>query len=250
MGYCKSEAIVLRRFDYSDTSQIVWVYTRDFGKEKLIAKGSKRLTKNALGALDLLTHIQVVFLDRSSEGLKILSEWDLIDNFGGLRQDLDRLYLASYAVELVNELTEEGEANPKVFEILARILGRLCADGAQRKILFAFELALLRALGYLPELTRCAHCGGQMGGGGQGYFSVREGGALCKVCGSADPEASAVSAGALAAMGALAHGDRAYVDRLQLAAEVAVEMRRVMNMHLRSLVGKDLRLSRYLAPAS
>ncbi|NOZ23676.1 MAG: DNA repair protein RecO [Planctomycetes bacterium] len=246
MAYCKSEAIVLRRFDYSETSQIAWVYTREYGKEKLIAKGAKRLTKNALGALDPLTHIHVVYLDRQREGLRTLTEWDLLDSFYGLREDLDRLYLASYAVQLVSDLTEDGEANPRVFEILLRVLKRLCQEGDHRKLVFAFELALLRSVGFLPRLVRCAHCGCDLAAGGRRYFSIREGGALCEECGGVDTEASPVSPAMLPVMSVLAHGDRAQVDRLVLPPEVGVEMRRVMNMHLSALLGREPKLTKHL----
>lgn len=248
MGYCKSEAVVLRRFDYSDTSQIVWAYTRDFGKEKLIAKGAKRVGKNALGPLDPLTHIHLVFLDKQREGLRTLTEWELIDSFEGLRQDLDRLYLASYAVELVNELTEVGEPNSKVFGILTRILSRLCVDDDHHKLIFAFEFALLRALGYLPEVTRCAHCGGGLGEEETTYFSAVEGGALCGVCGQADERGVRASRGVLAAMAGLAHGDRGFLERLRLGPDIDAEMRGLVNLYLRNLVGKDLKLAGCLGP--
>ncbi|MEW6357429.1 MAG: DNA repair protein RecO [Planctomycetota bacterium] len=246
MAHCRSEAIVLRRFDYSETSQIVWAYTRDFGKEKLIAKGAKRLTKSALGAMDPLTHVDLVFLDRQREGLRTLTEWELLDSFHGLREDLDRLYRASYAVQLVSELTEEGEANPRIFDLLLRILKRFCEDGDHGKLIFAFELALLRCVGYLPRLVRCAHCGSDLSGGGRRCFSIREGGVLCEECCGADADAIDMSRAALTAMATLAHGDRARIGRLQLPPRVAAEMRRVMNAHMSALLGRELKMMKHL----
>jgi len=246
MAHCQSEGIVLRRFDYSESSQIVWIYTRDFGKQRLIAKGAKRMTKNALGAMDLLTHVDIVFLDREREGLRTLTEWDLLDSFDGLREDLDRLYLASYAVQLVSEFTEDGESNTRIFDVLLRILTRLCEEGDHRKLICAFELALLRSVGFLPRLAQCAHCGGDLSGGGPRYFSTREGGALCEACGGADAEAGPVSRSALAAMATLAHGGRLRVERLEMQPEVLTEMRRLLNAHVCALLGKEPKLMKHL----
>ena len=246
MAHLKSEAIVLRRFDYSETSQVAWVYTRDFGKERLIAKGAKRLGKNALGALDPLTHIHVVFIDKEHAGLRTLTEWDLLSSFDGLRQNLDRVYLASYAVELVNELTEVGEPNPKVFDLLVRILTRLCVPDDHHKLVFAFEFGLLRAVGFAPEVGRCAHCGIALTQDRRTYFSAGEGCMLCFDCRQSDDAAVAVSYAALGAMAGLARGGREYLDRLRLGRETGAEIRRLLDIHLQRVVGKELKVRRYL----
>jgi len=85
MDFSKTDAITLRRIDYKDSSQIVTLYTRDYGKIQTLAKGVKRSVKGISGGIDLLTYNQIVFIRRSRSSLNILTEWALRDNFHPLR---------------------------------------------------------------------------------------------------------------------------------------------------------------------
>ncbi|MBT3880291.1 MAG: hypothetical protein HON76_17225 [Candidatus Scalindua sp.] len=85
MDFSKTDAITLRRIDYKDSSQIVTLYTRDYGKIQTLAKGVKRSVKGISGGIDLLTYNQIVFIRRSRSSLNILTEWALRDNFHLLR---------------------------------------------------------------------------------------------------------------------------------------------------------------------
>src|SRR3954454_4295731 len=96
--YVTDEGICLRVTDFSETSQIVAMFTRHHGLVPLIAKGAKRASKKSVmsGPLDLLTAGQVVFVPArdgatgSGGGaqLGILAAWELADHRGTLRAQL------------------------------------------------------------------------------------------------------------------------------------------------------------------
>src|SRR6266478_7574797 len=112
----KATALVLRTTDWSDTSRIATLWTREFGKVRVLAKGGRRLKSNFDSSLDLLTVCSIVLLRKSSGGLDLLTEAQVVRRFGQLRRDLPALYAAYYIAELLADWTEDYDPHPIVFD--------------------------------------------------------------------------------------------------------------------------------------
>jgi DNA repair protein RecO (recombination protein O) len=188
-------AIVLRLTDYSETSQIVTLFTAKDGLVRLIAKGSRRGTRTRFAAgLDLLEHGEVSYAPaRGEAGLGTLTEWVQRDAFTGLRAELVRQYGGLYAVELVSKLTEEYDPHPELFEALLELLRRLAGSPSgspqvpgvatdPTAVIVHFQGALLKAIGYAPILGHCVGCGRPRVRGTRAYFSSTAGGLICRDC--------------------------------------------------------------------
>src|SRR5207249_9177502 len=89
-------ALVVRGFDWSESSRIATLFTREFGKVRALAKGGRRLKSNFDVAFDLLTVCQVVFLRKAHGGLDLLTEARVEEQFPPLRQNLHTLYAGYY----------------------------------------------------------------------------------------------------------------------------------------------------------
>jgi len=189
------QAIVLRLSDYSESSQIVSLFTAAAGLVRLIAKGSRRGTRKRFAAgLDLLEYGEVSYAPpRGDAGLGILTEWVQRNAFTGLRRELLRQYAGLYAVELVSQLTEEYDPHPDLFDALLELLRRLAAGeshpqqasqtpAAALAAIVRFQAALLRAIGYAPNLRSCVGCGRPHVRGTRAYFSSTAGGLICRDC--------------------------------------------------------------------
>src|SRR6266436_3856551 len=96
----KATALVLRTTDWSESSRIATVWTREFGKVRVLAKGGRRLKSAFENALDLLTVCDMVFLRKSAGSLDLLTEARVERRFPRLRTDLTALYAAYYVAEL------------------------------------------------------------------------------------------------------------------------------------------------------
>src|SRR5919109_5521844 len=101
----KATGLVLRTTDWSDTSRIATLWTREFGKVRVLAKGGRRLKSNFDSALDLLTVCSIVFLRKSSGSLDLLTEAQVVQRFPRLGTDLAALYAAYYIAELLSDWT-------------------------------------------------------------------------------------------------------------------------------------------------
>src|ERR1051326_7676878 len=189
MSMEKATALVLRTTDWSETSRIATLWTREFGKVRVLAKGGRRLKSNFESALDLLTVCSIVLLRKSSGSLDLLTEARLVQRFPGLRNDLPALYAAYYLVELLSDWTEDYDPHPLLFDEALATLQDLGAGGGQAKLtggatgprLARFELVLLRELGYSPALEICAVCESPVDARHL-TFSVAAGGVLCRAC--------------------------------------------------------------------
>src|SRR5437868_13600241 len=150
----KATALVLRTTDFSETSRIATLWTREFGKVRVLAKGGRRLRSNFETALDLLTVCSIVLLRKSSGSLDLLTEARVLQRFGRLRTDLPALYAGYYLAELLADWTEDYDPHPTLFDEALATLEALGTSllGQQQSVtglrLARFELVLLRELGY------------------------------------------------------------------------------------------------------
>src|SRR5713101_4093370 len=95
----KAQALVLRTTDWSESSRIATLWTREFGKVRVLAKGGRRLRSAFENGLDLLTEAQVV------------------QRFPRLGTHLPSLYGAYYVAELLDAWTEENDPHPALFDL-------------------------------------------------------------------------------------------------------------------------------------
>src|SRR5580692_5936975 len=112
----KALALVVRTTDWSETSRICTLWTRELGKVRGLAKGGRRLKSNFEVALDLLTVCSIVLLRKSSGGLDLLTEAQVVERFPRLRSDLPALYAGYYVAELLADWTEDYDPHPALFD--------------------------------------------------------------------------------------------------------------------------------------
>jgi len=146
-----AQAIILRLTDYGEADRIASLFTLEHGRLSGIARGAKRSRKRFGGALEPFAHLQLQL--QQGHALAQMNGADIMSIFPGIRQDLNRIGFAAYACELVERLTPEEEANPRLFRLLYCYLERLDQAQASPSDRRFFAVNLLKILGYQPELT-------------------------------------------------------------------------------------------------
>ena len=110
----KATAIVIRAVEFSETSLVVTLFSREFGKIGALAKGGRRLKGPFESALDLLALCRIVFLHKSSEALDLLTEAKLLRRFRPAGRDLAGLYAGYYVAELLDGLTDQRRSSSRI----------------------------------------------------------------------------------------------------------------------------------------
>lgn len=180
----KALAIVVRGTDWSETSRIATLFTREFGRVRGLAKGGRRLRSGFEIAFDLLSVCHVVFLRKASGGLDLFTEAQLVERFPNLRKELPALYAGYYIAELLADGTQDYDPHPSLFDSAREMLRAMSAD-AMPVLVSRFELAWLKELGYSPRLDACAVCGAEddlADSYGRVAYGPTAGGVLCPRC--------------------------------------------------------------------
>ena len=213
----KDTAICLRAVDYSETSQVVTLLTRDGGKIGAMAKGSRRAKSSFDGPIEVFSFGDVMFTVKDSGGqLAILTEFNQQPRFRRLSQNLNALNAALFAAELTEKFLEDHNPHPELFDKMLKFLEALQDAEDDAKVLawlILYQLRLLEETGIAPMLDACVNCGANIkalplprgstpkGRGGYAraqdisktcYFSSRENGLLCSGCEMTFPEKRAI----------------------------------------------------------
>ena len=223
----KTDGIVLRVVDFSETSCIVTWMTRDFGKITTMAKGARRPKSSFEAAIDVLAICRLVFLHKTSGAMSLLTEAKLERRFRSSATNLKRLYAGYYIIELLNILTDEGDSNPELFELAIKTIQLIDSnqiqDGDVNLALLRFEVKTLNLLGHQPMLTKCVSCGREKTTMTRVQFGLNAGGVLCQNCRRGQSDIVSLSSEGLALMLSLVGGqigsDRNNSDNWNLAGQ-------------------------------
>ena len=244
----KANAIVLRTVEFSESSLVVTLFTREFGKIGALAKGAKRLKAPFDSALDVLTLCRIVFLHKLSDALDLLTEAKLQRRFRPAGRDLSSLHAGYYVAELLSELTDDCDPHPELFDLADESLEALAAGETVARRVVRFEFGALRLLGHMPSLGRCVECSAAVEAKGRVAFGELDGGVLCDGCRRGKKQVVSVSAGALRTMARMAELESEAWQRMEIGWSTLAEIRGVLNRYLTNLLGHKPRMHEYLGP--
>jgi len=242
----KTDAIVIRTVDWSETSLVLTLFTRDFGKVRGLAKGGRRLKGPFESALDLLGLCRIVFLRKSSEALDLLTEAKLVRRFRPAGRNLSSLYAGYYVAELLDGLTDDYDPHRELFELADETLQALSAGEPVGRWTLRFELCALRILGHLPSLDRCVECGVEVPPTGRVAFGQLDGGVLCARCREGKQQVATVNGGTLRVLAQMAQAHGQIWRRMEIKPNSLGEVRGLVNGYLCNLLGRKPRLHEYL----
>ena len=237
MALYRDTGVVLRTYKLGEADRIVVIMTAAHGKVRAVAKGVRKTKSRFGGRLEPTSHVALLLYE--GRELDIVSQVDTVDAFGVFREDLDRLGPAMAMLEAVDQLAQDREPAPRLYQMLLGALRTLAASPAPL-LVPSFFWKLLAAEGLRPEIDVCVSCGGP---GPLVAFELDEGGALCRTCRRGTP----ISEDALSLLRRILGG--ALVNALAEPAspathEVEVLATRAMEHHLE----RRLRAARILDP--
>ncbi|MGE5682841.1 MAG: DNA repair protein RecO [Bacillota bacterium] len=178
----KTEAIVLNKMDYRETSKIATFYTKDHGKISAVIKGA-RTAKSAIGLkVDIFNHLQIVIYKKANRELQLVTQAELISYYPQIKSDLEKLKYASAVLELLQAFTVEEDVNPRLFKGTIRILDLFTVSNEiPGALLIKYILFLLKEIGYEIQFDHCSICNNSLPSGRVPLFNF-ERGIICDNC--------------------------------------------------------------------
>lgn len=156
--YNTTRGLILREAKYKESDKILTILTETEGKITAKARGVARTRSKLAAATQLLCFSELTLFGH--KGYWTINEAVTVEQFRGLRGDIELLALGSYFAELLEAVSDEDCPEPEILQLGLNGLYAL-ASGMfpPEQVKAAFELRLMCLSGYRPELEGCAKCG-------------------------------------------------------------------------------------------
>ena len=178
----RSEAVVLRGVDYSETSRIVTFLTPDRGKLACMARGVRRKNSVMAPVIDVLNRVEIVYVWKDGRGIQALTEASLLDGFRGVKEVLEKSLYAAFPAELALKIAHENEPSENLYRVLVQGLTLLAAWEDSARVHACWQVVqMLSVSGFEPSIEVCCQCGQPVGARAGFAFS---GGMTCSGCSS------------------------------------------------------------------
>ena len=169
--------LVLKNKPYKENDLLVWIYTRDYGKLALIAKGVRKIKSKNAPSCQTLTLSEFTFVVRV--GLSNLIKGAPVEYFRHLKEDIELEAYASYFCEFVYKFTKDNDPDDQIYDTLLLALQDLELGYDPKVVYLLFNAFILQVTGSLLEVDQCVSCGRHDLIAG---VSIHGGGFVCQNC--------------------------------------------------------------------
>ena len=187
-----TKALTLKSTDYKENDKLILLYSLDYGKITVHAKGIRKGGAKLKFAADQFCFGQFELC--KTDDRFTLKTCDQLESFYSLREDIVTYYAACAVAECLASYTEEGQAEPNVFIETLKALQALVNGVEPLSVTLRYVLAFMEMQGFKLQLNGCIACGKSSK---RLYLDLQRGGLVCDACRSID--SSPVSPRVLAA---------------------------------------------------
>jgi DNA repair protein RecO (recombination protein O) len=170
----RKDAIILKSYDFRNTSKIIHILSSDSQRLSLVAKGARRTKSQFSGNIEPLNLAQLVYYIKPGKSLGTLKEANIKNGHQFLKKDLYRLNIGWSLIWIGRKIPSPMDG---LFGLEKRSLSFL-DKGFKEEVLIYFFFSLFKLQGISPETNKCIICGAKIAD----YFDIEEGGTKCKNC--------------------------------------------------------------------
>jgi DNA repair protein RecO (recombination protein O) len=234
----KVEGIVISEADYSESSKIINVITKEYGKIGIIAKGSKKMKSSLRGVSGKLTYGYFHIYYKKGK-LSDLICVDVINNLKNIKSDIIKISYAAFIMELVDQIIKE-DYEEEIYNLFINTILKIEEGFDPLVITNILELKLLDYLGVTPVIDCCAICGDNKS---IATLSSDKGGYVCIDCLDND---KIVSEKAIKLIRMLYYVDIAKITKLEVSDSVKKEIDTFINEYYDKYTGLYLKTKSFL----
>ena len=156
----RTQAFILNRTDLWEADQVFTVFTKDFGKIKILGKAIRKIKSKLRAGVELFYLSEIEFIQ--GKNYKTLTDATAIEKLNNVRQDLEKLEIVSQIVENANDLIKGEEKDEDIWSLFAEVFDKLnnykLLTTNYSLIYYYFLWNLFSILGYQIDLYHCANC--------------------------------------------------------------------------------------------
>jgi|GEM_PF-1592346 len=175
------EAIILKKNVFSESNEIVTMYSRELGKVRGVARAIKKLQSKLAFGLQQLFYSRIEIVDRRKR-LTIIGAKPL-ETFKNMRERRQAVHAALYAAELVLKSTADEQPNQELFDYFLKFLKHLDrSEEPEHQCYNFFGWHVLALTGYKVDPKICVVCSRPLNSENPIFFSNRKSGFVCHLC--------------------------------------------------------------------
>ena len=227
------EGIILTETNYSETSKILNVLTKEHGLIGVISKGCRNM-KSKLRSVSRKLLYGTIHIYYKPTGLSTLISVDVKNSYSNILMDLEKISYASYILDLTNQLVKQSE-NEEIFDLLKNTLEKIEEGLNPIALTNILELKYLDFLGVSPSIDGCAHCGNNKQ---IITLSSDAGGYICKDCYNNEP---LVSDKTIKMIRMYYYVDIKNITKLDVSSEITSEITRFLDDYYERFTGLYLK---------
>lgn len=240
----RAEGVILRKYLLRETSYILVVFTKEFGKIKGVIKGVRSPYPQFAGDFEIFTRCELLFYRKQKSPMDLITQCEAIDPYVPVRKDIERLTYANYFIELISVVTNDYDPNEELYSLLVQSLKMLGTGSSAKRLSRIFEIKLLGILGLSPQLDECVECGSALENGAG--FSPSSGGALCGGCVARGKGSLKLSMGTLKFLRKIQQSDLEKTAHIKVSREVGRETELILKRFLAYHLGRPMKSLKFL----
>ncbi len=234
----KIEGIVISEVNYSESSKILNILTKELGIIGVMSRGCRKL-KSPLRSVSSKMTYGNFHLYYKEEGLSNLIGVDIIDGFNNIKKDIDKISYASFLLELTEQVYKQNN-DSSIFDLFINALKKIDEGFDPIVISNIIELKYLDYLGIGLQLNECCICGNK-----EDIVTVssKHGGYVCKNCLSDIP---LISSKAIKLMRMFYYVDISKISKLDLHYDTIKEINNFIDEYYDEYAGLYLKSKQFL----
>lgn len=238
----KTQGIVIKRMNFGEADRILTILTERFGKVKAMAKGIRKGKSKLAGSLEPFMLVDLML--HEGKTFFLVTGAEIVESYDSLHQDIQKISKAFYLGELIDRFVEEHQVLARSFPILRYSLKSIDA-GASDLATRIFELKMIEAAGFQPQLYECVHCKTKLTAL-QNYWDEVEGGVICGKCQDKFRHGEEISNNAIKILRLIEKSDHTLPDRLKLSPGEQAEVSEILAEYIKSIIERELKSARFM----
>ncbi|MBU2541301.1 MAG: DNA repair protein RecO [Candidatus Omnitrophica bacterium] len=247
MSIYKTQAFLIKKDDFRETSLIARFFSQDYGKISCLFKGIRGEPKKFASNLEPFSLNEIIFYKNNRGELNLASQCDCIENYSKIREDINKVYICSFMLDLIDSLMQQEEVSIPLFTLLNDCLRLMSQGQDHHKLLFIFTIKILSLSGFKPHFDSCVSCTSHIDYTKKTYFSSSRGGLLCEKCLEKDRASRLIYRGTIASITYIQNNEIDNNLRLGLNTLIKKELSTLLNKFLKYHLEKELKSSSYIS---
>jgi DNA repair protein RecO (recombination protein O) len=177
----ETEALILKTFPLGEADRLVSFFGRSSGRVRGVAAGARRLKNRYGSTLELLSHVQLWYVEKETRDLVRILQAEPLESFHKAQSD----YALSTGLAVVSEVAElvlpEHEVSESMFRLIVLTAREVERTGDWALPLSYFAFWTVRLGGWLPRFDRCASCDAPFGSH-LAFYDALQPGLFCAKC--------------------------------------------------------------------